>query len=129
VAVIILAAISVIKGSNDTVVFGRKIPAKTVRKALAVFTVSIAVTFLAIIALIMVSEINFIDATYEIVSAVATVGLTRDTTGLLNMPGKLIIILCMYLGRIGPISMAIAFAKRGSNENRFSYPDEEITVG
>jgi trk system potassium uptake protein TrkH len=57
------------------------------------------------------------------------VGLTRNFTPTLNLLGKLIVICTMYLGRIGPISLAIAFAYGREKENNIKYPSEEISVG
>ena len=72
---------------------------------------------------------SFIDIMYETVSATATVGLTRNFTGTLNFMGKIIIILTMYLGRIGPLSLAIAFGLNKKNENIIVNPVEDISVG
>jgi trk system potassium uptake protein TrkH len=70
-----------------------------------------------------------IDAVYETVSATATVGLTRNFTASLNSVGKLIIIATMYLGRIGPISLAIAFNFKKENKNIIKNPFEDISIG
>jgi len=66
---------------------------------------------------------------YETVSATATVGLTRNLTPSLDSIGKLIIILTMYLGRVGPISLALAFNRKKANRNIVRNPIEEISVG
>ena len=66
---------------------------------------------------------------YETVSATATVGLTRNFTASLNTVGKIIIIATMYFGRVGPISLAVAFKMRKSSENIIENPIEEISVG
>jgi trk system potassium uptake protein TrkH len=68
------------------------------------------------------------DALYEVFSAVGTVGISRGLTSQLNEAGRVILIICMYLGRIGPISMAIAFSRK-KPENSIQYAEGEITVG
>ena len=68
------------------------------------------------------------DAAFETASAIATVGLSRDYTSRLHLAGKLIITLCMYLGRIGPISLAIFFERKRHGEV-IRYAREDITVG
>ena len=70
-----------------------------------------------------------LDILYETVSATATVGLTRNLTPFLNIYGKLIIIATMYLGRVGPISLAIAFNFKREKKNIIKNPTEEISVG
>ena len=66
---------------------------------------------------------------YEAVSATATVGLTRGITPMLNLAGKLIITLTMYLGRIGPITLAFLFSSKKETTNNIKNPTEEISVG
>lgn len=129
VAVLLIAAICVVRGDDETIVFGRTIPHSNVKKALAVFSISITLTFVAVIAMTMITGLDFINCAYETVSALTTVGFTRNTTELLNIPARFMIILCMYLGRIGPISMAIAFTRKGKQASKLTYPSEEITVG
>jgi len=65
----------------------------------------------------------------ETVSAAATVGLSRDLTPTLSTLGKLIISLTMYLGRVGPISLAVAFSVKYRAKNIITDPVEEISVG
>ena len=72
---------------------------------------------------------EFIDILYETVSATATVGLSRSYTSSLNTIGKIIITLTMYLGRVGPISLAFVFSVNKSKENLIKNPVEEIIVG
>ena len=66
---------------------------------------------------------------YETVSATATVGLTRNLTSSLNSWGKIIIIITMYLGRVGPISLLIAFNTKKNKSNIIKDPVEEISIG
>ena len=68
------------------------------------------------------------DVIFETASAVGTVGLTRGFTSTMNTAGKLIIIVCMYLGRIGPISLAIAISTK-KKYGLAVYAEEDVTVG
>jgi len=76
-----------------------------------------------------VSGAPALDVAYETFSATATVGLTRDLTPTLGLAGKLIVIVTMYLGRIGPISLVIAFNTKRKRKNIIKNPTEEISVG
>ena len=116
--VILLAtAASVIKNKRTIDVFNRQISEKSIKKAIAVFATSFSVMTLSTILLSAASNADFLDVLYETVSATATVGLTRNFTASLNTVGKIIIIATMYFGRVGPISLAVAFKMRKSSEN------------
>ena len=128
--VILLAtAASVIKNKRTIDVFNRQISEKSIKKAIAVFATSFSVMTLSTILLSAASNADFLDMLYETVSATATVGLTRNFTASLNTVGKIIIIATMYFGRVGPISLAVAFKMRKSSENIIENPIEEISVG
>lgn len=130
VAVLIAAAVSAVKNRNQVNLFARSINSKTVSKAMGVTAMSFAILFVSTVLLSAVTpEADFVDVIYETVSATATVGLTRNLTPSLNLWGKLIIILTMYLGRVGPISLALAFRIRKDNQNAVKNPTEEISVG
>ena len=85
--------------------------------------------FVSTVMLSAVTEASVLDVLYETVSATATVGLTRNLTSSLNDIGKLIIIITMYLGRVGPISLAVAFNRNKENQSIVRNPIEEISVG
>ena len=76
-----------------------------------------------------VTGANLLDVVYETVSAIATVGLSRGFTGNLNTWGKLIVIVTMYLGRVGPISLAVALGSENESQNVISEPEEDINIG
>jgi trk system potassium uptake protein TrkH len=127
-AILVMTVYSILRGRNDTEMFGRRVNANVVRRALSVFMVSFAVMLFALAALAAVQPGDFMDCLYEVTSAIATVGLSRDFTAQLNFAGRIIIIITMYLGRIGPISLALFFnAKRFVNLKK--YPEEHVGVG
>ena len=72
---------------------------------------------------------SLLDVLYETVSATATVGLSRNFTSTFNTACKLIITANMYLGRIGPISLAVAFKLKNKNTNTIKNPTEDVSVG
>jgi len=127
-AILILTVVSIIKGRRDTEMFGRKVGDIAVRRALSIFGVSFGVMLLAVIILAAIQPGDFMDCLFEVISAIATVGLSRDFTTELTLAGRIIIIITMYIGRIGPISLALFF-----NSKRFvnvkTYPEERVSVG
>ena len=131
ISMIVLSVMANLKGDKDTEIFHRRISDGMIRKGVAVVTVSFAVLLVSIIALsLTMPEASILDVVYESVSAIATVGLSRSFTGSLTTVGKAIIICTMYLGRIGPITMALAFNARAKNKKAGrQLPEERIMVG
>ncbi len=127
--ILILSALSTIQSKNEVTIFNRTITKHAIKKANAVIFMSFTITFISTLLLSMVSSADILDILYETVSATATVGLTRNLTPSLNVFGKLIIIATMYLGRVGPISLAIAFNLKTENQNIMKDPTEEVSVG
>lgn len=129
VMVLIVSTLATIKNKEDVVLFHRTISKQTINKAVAVVAVSFMVMFTSTLLLAAVTEADALDIVYETVSATATVGLTRNLTPILNVWGKLIIIVTMYLGRVGPISLLLAFNTKREKKNVVKNPTEEISVG
>ncbi len=129
VAVLAASALASIRNKEDTDLFGRRLTKQAVSKALAVACMSFAIMFVSAVLLSAVTEASALDVLYETASATATVGLTRNLTATLDSLGKIIVLVTMYLGRVGPISLAIAFNSKNSNPNIVKNPTEEISVG
>ena len=127
--VLIASAFASIRNKEDTDLFGRRLTKQAVSKAVAVTCMSFIIMFASTVLLSAVTDANALDIIYETVSATATVGLTRNLTASLNGIGKLIIIITMYLGRVGPITLAVAFKRNKDNQTIVRNPIEEISVG
>ena len=128
-AVLIASAFASIRNKEDTDLFGRRLTKQAVSKAVAVTCMSFIIMFASTVLLSAVTDANALDIVYETVSATATVGLTRNLTASLDTIGKLIIIITMYLGRVGPITLAVAFKRSKDNQNIVRNPTQEISVG
>ena len=128
-AIIIIATVASIRNKEDAEVFDRRLTKQAVSKAVAVTCMSFIIMFASTVFLSAVTDANALDIVFETVSATATVGLTRNLTVSLGSVGKLIIIITMYLGRVGPISLAVAFRRRKDNQNIVRNPIEETSVG
>lgn len=130
VAVVMLAVICIVQGKKETEVFHRKVTDAYLKRGLAVISISFVVLIASTVMLSIVEDLGFLDILYETVSALATVGLSRNVTGTLGELGKIIIIITMYLGRIGPITLALAFnSRRNAKKTALSLPEEKILVG
>ena len=131
VTLFILAATaySAVYGKKQVTAFGRSIDEKSIKKAIAVTATSFFIFSLSTVLLSCVTDASLLDICYETVSATATVGLSRNLTSSLNTAGKIIIILNMFFGRIGPISLAFAFKLGKHDKNTIKVPTEDISVG
>ena len=128
-AVLVCSAFSTIRNKSEVTLFGRSVSADSVRRAVAVAVTFSCIALVSTVLLAAATGANLLDVVYEAVSAIATVGLSRNFTGSLNVWGKLIVIVTMYLGRVGPISLAVALGSRNESQNVISNPEEDISIG
>ena len=123
------SVVSYIREEEGTVVFNRRVTEDAMRKATVIVAVSSFTVLVLTLLLIAANPMPVADALFEIISGSATVGLTRGMTGTLNSLGRVVVICAMYLGRIGPISMAIFFANRRSKKGANRYVEGKFYVG
>lgn len=128
ISVIILTVIATVRGQEDITCFKRRISEKTARKSLAVVLISFLVSLIAIIAMLIFENGDAVDQIFEVYSALGTVGISRDYTSVVGLAGKIILCICMYLGRIGPITMVLVFTMRDKTD-AVRLPKENVTVG
>lgn len=128
-AVLAVSALATIRNKQEVSIFHRNITRQAVNKAVAVTMMSFAILFISTVLLLIFTDADVLDVLYETVSATATVGLTRNLTPYLNTAGKAVIIGTMYLGRVGPISLALALYSPKEQQNIIRNPAEEISVG
>ena len=126
--VLIASAISTVKGKDQVTLFNRTVAKTAVEKSATVCTVFILISLISTMLLSAAQGAPLIDVIYETFSAAATVGLSRGLTPSLNLIGKIIVICTMYLGRVGPISLALAL-KGKREQNLIKDPTEDISVG
>lgn len=130
VGLLLAAAVSIARGRDQTRISGRSVPMETLRRALSIVVIGLGVFVLdvAVIALIH-PDAPLSDILYECASAVGTVGLSSWGTVRFHPAARMMLILSMYMGRIGPLSLTLAIAHRQQNEDRILLPEEKIAVG
>lgn len=128
---IVLTVISGIKGREDVEAFSKRIPKVLVTKAFILLSVSLLLVGLVTLTLTITEKHqSFIDLLFETTSAFATVGSTRNITPQLSDIGKIIITMTMYLGKVGPLTLALALSNRDrSHKKNYKYPDGKIIIG
>ncbi len=126
---LLAVAIASIRNKKEVVLFNRNLSSEITRKAVAVTLMSFMIMLISTILLSLTIDRTLTDILYETVSATATVGLSRNLTSYLDNIGKIIIICTMYLGRVGPISLAIVFKSKKQSSNIILNPTEEVSIG
>ena len=133
VTVIFMTVWCVIRGDDDTVILGRRIPKGAVYKSLAVTmlgVLGVGITSGCILATIeLETPISGIDAVFESVSAFATVGLAGGVTGIAYSISRVLLIFLMYVGRLGPVSFFLSLAARSFENRRQVLPEGKIQIG
>lgn len=127
---IILASIwNQLRGNEDTVLFYRTIPAATIHRAFTIFFISLFLV-LALTFLLDVNEptIQPGSEAFEVVSALSTTGLSTGITATLYPSSKFMLVLAMFLGRVGPVTFALALVMR-SKKRKLHYPEGKISIG
>jgi potassium uptake TrkH family protein len=127
-AVAVLNAISIAKGKDRVEVFNRQIDPETVRKAFAVMLLSFIVIGLGVFLVLFFNpELDVLDVAFEVFSAFSTVGLSLGITAKLTTGSKLVIALIMFLGRVGTLTVLVAFIKK-TRSLRYKYPQEGVFI-
>jgi trk system potassium uptake protein TrkH len=127
-SLLLLKVGAIVKGQEDPSIFSRRVGSQIVGKAMAIFFASLLLVLTSAFLLTMFEEAEFLPSLFEVVSAFATVGLSMGLTPELSPAGKIVIILTMFCGRLGPLTIAMALATRGLKE-QFRYPEEKLLVG
>lgn len=115
------------RGETRVVFFGRRVPQEVVYRSGAIVTVFAGTIATGFFLLALVEDIEFVTLLFESISAMGTVGLSLGATGELHAAGKLIVIVMMYLGRTGPLTLAVAFA--AGHASRLTYTETDVMVG
>ena len=120
-------ALSSIRGRSEVTILKRKLPSRLIYRALTLTLTAIALIIISTIGLLIFEKCSFRSAFFEAVSAFGTVGLSTGITQTLSLPSKIILILSMFIGRIGISTLSVAIAIR-STINKMTYPEETITI-
>jgi trk system potassium uptake protein TrkH len=129
-SLILLTAYSIVRGQGDIVVFRRRIPHALATRALAISLISLLVLIGVTMALSLAEFVPFLDLMFQTASALGTVGLASVDTGGMQDVSKILLALTMFMGRVGPLTLTLAFARRQSQTGGgIHYPEERIMVG
>ena len=125
---LVLTTLSVIRGDKDVVAFKKRISYDAINKSIAIIMVELLIVVGVSFILTITEKAGFLQLLFETTSAIATVGLTTGITSDLSDFGKLLLSLTMYVGRVGPLTMAFAFSRQHKHAN-YKYSEGNIIVG
>ncbi|WP_418965562.1 TrkH family potassium uptake protein [Cetobacterium sp.] len=128
IGVIIFYVVGVVQGKENINVFNRRISWDILNRALAILIISIIYVSIVIMAVMTIENMSFEKVTFEVISAFATVGLSMGITADLSAMSKILIIITMFIGRLGPMTFALALGEKKVKQN-LRYPKENILVG
>lgn len=135
IGVIIFSMLSVLKGRNKLEAFGRSLPLDLLQKALTVVTTMLIVVSVSTLILHFTEQGNpfphtFLDLFFESCSAAGTVGVSTGITPHLSTAGKIVITICMYLGRLSPVTVVVALNSRlHAGADGINFPSERVIIG
>jgi trk system potassium uptake protein TrkH len=125
---LVLAVWSLARGAEETCVMHRRISAGQVYKAIAVALLAFFLVTVSVLVLNLTERADFLSNLFETVSAFGTVGLSMGLTPHLSAAGRILIIMTMFCGRLGPLTLAFALARR-KKKFPVRYPEERILIG
>lgn len=127
-ALLFLTVVAALRGRANAAAFGRRITHKSVYRAAAIATLGVVAVLGALVALQLTQSIPSRLAIFEVVSALGTAGLSIGATPLLDGVGKVIIMVCMFMGRIGPLTLFM-FLYKQVDRPLWLRPEEDVDVG
>jgi len=127
-AAVTAAGLSSIRGRKEVTILKRRLPSSLIYRALTLTIAAIALIIISTIGILVFEKYTLKEVFFEVISAFGTVGLTTGITPLLSTPSKIILILTMFIGRIGISTLSVAIAMR-SVVDKMTYPEETITIG
>ncbi len=128
-ALMLFAIYNVFKGNRKFRIFSRRIPTENILRAFSITFTYFLVTIIATTALLSAQGGTLKNALFEVISALSTVGLSIGATADANTAGKVILILCMVIGRVGPFSLMIFLISHKEKESKLKYPEEKLILG
>lgn len=117
------------RGKNSPNIFRRQIPREKVMDAMTIVCIIVGLTFVGAIFICSTSPVGFADSLYEAASALATVGLTAGVTPSLSISAQILIIIFMYFGRVGVLTISLGFLMGNQATERYHYAETNLLIG
>ncbi len=118
-----------LRGRESVNVFHRRIPEKKVLDAMTIAMIMMGMCMAGAIVISVTSPIGFADSIYEAASALGTVGLTAGATGQLSLIARIMIVIFMYFGRVGVLTLSMGFLLGNQAKRRYEYAETNLLIG
>lgn len=128
-SVVLITLISMIRGRHEPVLFLRRLPISNIMKAISIVIAAAALVFIATFILTLVENQDFLSMFFEAFSAFGTVGLSSGITPEFSNPGKITLIITMFCGRIGPVTLLVALTQKKPKDDTVRYREEHLMIG
>jgi len=129
-AILLQSVTATLKGKSDVEFFERKVNSATVVKSIAIFIISLIVVSAGVLVMMRLEpDKSFLSVFFEVVSAFGTVGLSVGITPFLTLLGKMTIIILMFIGRVGPLTLVLAVGSRAVMPSNLEYPEGKVLIG
>ena len=125
---LVATIISTLRGNEHPTAFQRAINIEQINRALTLVILSVVFIFTVVFCLTIIENLDFIDLLFETISAFGTVGLSTGVTPLLSVAGRILIIVTMFVGRIGPLTLILSLTLRQQHSD-YNFPREAVRIG
>lgn len=127
-AIIIATMFATLKGKNETIIFWRKIPDAIIKRAFTIFMLFIVWIILASFLFFHYNPMNLFEIVFEVIGAISNGGLSIINFDNVNIIGEMILIVSMFVGRVGPLSLLLIFVNENKNNKFIEYPSENVIL-
>ena len=127
--VLVLFVVARARGRSTVCVFKRTVPDSQVLDAMTICSIVMGLAIFGAVFISITSPVNFVDAAFESVSALATVGVTAGATASLSISAQILIIFYMYFGRVGVLTISLGFLMGDRAQERFEYARTNLLIG
>ena len=127
--ILVLTAVSVLRGKSEVTAFGRKINPRAILNALALAMTGLALILISTLVITLIQPLDVVDVMYETVSAIATVGLATGATAMFCPVALGIMIALMFFGRVGILTISLGLLMRGHTKSKIRFPEGKVLIG
>ena len=126
IALIFATIIATLRGKNETIIFWKKVPDLTIKKAFTIFMLFVFILFITNLVFMHYNNLKALNSLFENISAITNTGLSISNLNSLNLVEEIIIMLLMFIGRVGPLSVILAFVREDKKNKYIKYPVEDL---
>ena len=128
VTVILVTLVSTLKGRNETIIFDKRIPDATVKKSFTILMLFAIILFINCMLFTHYENVDVLNIIFDSISAITNTGLSITDMNILTTFGETLMMLLMFIGRVGPLSMVLIFVRADTKNKYIEYPKEDVVL-